>query len=55
VLLQSLTRQEFADLTGTTLHTVSRTLSLWTAEGILGAEGRRVVIRDPERLETLAM
>jgi CRP-like cAMP-binding protein len=54
VLLHSLTRQELADLTGTTLYTVSRTLSQWTAEGILGAEGRRVVIRDRARLERLA-
>lgn len=54
VLTQSLTRQEMADLTGTTLYTVSRTLSQWTHEGILGADGRRVVVRDRARLEQLA-
>jgi CRP-like cAMP-binding protein len=54
VLMQSLTRQELADLTGTTLYTVSRTLSQWTSEGILGAEGRRLVIRDLAGLERLA-
>jgi CRP-like cAMP-binding protein len=54
VLVHSLTRQELADLTGTTLYTVSRTLSQWTTEGILGAEGRRVVIRDRARLERVA-
>jgi CRP-like cAMP-binding protein len=54
VLLHSLTRQELADLTGTTLYTVSRTLSQWTTEGVLGSAGRRVVIRDRSRLENLA-
>ncbi|MCC7042967.1 MAG: Crp/Fnr family transcriptional regulator [Acidobacteria bacterium] len=55
VLRHSLTRQELADLTGTTLYTVSRTLSQWTNEGILGSAGRRVVIRDRARLEKLAV
>lgn len=54
VLMQSLTRQEIADLTGTTLYTVSRTLSQWTTEGVLGADGRRLVIRDKNALEGLA-
>lgn len=54
VLVHSLTRQELADLTGTTLYTVSRTLSQWTTEGILGSEGRRVVIRDPAKLAQVA-
>src|SRR5690606_33353214 len=54
VLLHSLTRQELADLTGTTLYTVSRTLSQWTADGVLGSAGRRVVIRDRARLARLA-
>jgi CRP-like cAMP-binding protein len=54
VLLHALTRQELAALTGTTLYTVSRTLSQWTADGILGSDGRRLVIRDRARLERLA-
>ncbi|ODS51822.1 MAG: hypothetical protein ABS36_18785 [Acidobacteria bacterium SCN 69-37] len=54
VLMQSLTRQELADLTGTTLYTVSRTLSQWTSDGILGSEGRRLVILDRAGLEKLA-
>lgn len=54
LLVHALTRQELADLTGTTLFTVSRTLSQWTAEGILGARGRRVIVRDAARLEDLA-
>lgn len=54
LLTHALTRQELADLTGTTLFTVSRTLSQWTANGILGARGRRVIVRDPTRLEEIA-
>ena len=54
LLVHTLTRQELADLTGTTLFTVSRTLSSWIAEGILASEGRRLVIRDRQRLEALA-
>lgn len=47
----ALSRQDLAEMTGTTLHTVSRTLSAWIDEGIL--EGRRsshLVIRRPHRL-----
>jgi len=49
-----LTRQELAELAGTTLYTASRTLSQWQADGILGSAGRRLVVRSPRRLETLA-
>lgn len=55
LLAHSLTRQELANLTGTTLFTVSRTLSQWMADGVLGAQGRRVVIRDRARLEQLSL
>ena len=54
VLRHSLTRQELADLTGTSLYTASRTLSKWANDGILGAEGRRLVVRDRGKLEQLA-
>jgi CRP/FNR family transcriptional regulator, nitrogen oxide reductase regulator len=49
-----LTRQELAELTGTTLYTVSRTLSQWQADGVLAARGRHVVVRDLVRLEVLS-
>lgn len=49
-----LTRQELADLTGTTLYTVSRTLSKWQADGVLETSGRRLLIRSPRQLEALA-
>lgn len=54
LLVHSLTRQELADLTGTTLFTVSRTLSQWISDGMLASEGRRLVIRDRARLEQVA-
>ncbi len=49
-----LTRQELADLTGTTLYTVSRTLSRWQADGVLAAAGRRLIVRSPRKLEAMA-
>ena len=50
-----LTRQELAELTGTTLYTVSRVLSKWQADGVLGASGRRLVVRAPKRLAALSV
>ena len=54
LLTHVLTRQELADLTGTTLYTVSRTLSEWKTEGVLSSDARRLVIRSPRRLGALA-
>jgi CRP-like cAMP-binding protein len=54
LIAHPLTRQELADLTGTTLYTVSRTLSRWQADGVLSASARRLVVRAPKKLETLA-
>lgn len=51
----ALSRQDLAEMTATTLHTVSRTLSAWDGEGIL--ESRRsshLVIRRPHRLVEIA-
>lgn len=45
-----LTRQDLAELSGTTLYTASRTLSRWEQEGIVEAGRERVVIRVPHRL-----
>lgn len=52
-IAHALTRQELAELTGTTLYTVSRTLSQWEAEGILRSTQRRLLVRSPARLEEL--
>ncbi len=54
LIAHPLTRQELADLTGTTLYTVSRTLSRWQAQGILQSTRRQLLVRAPKRLETLS-
>jgi len=54
LIAHPLTRQEFADLTGTTLYTVSRTLSRWQAQGIVRSTRRQLLVRAPKRLEALS-
>jgi CRP-like cAMP-binding protein len=49
-----LSRQELADLTGTTLSTASRTLSAWDQQGLLEAGRERVKVLHPEALTSLA-
>ena len=49
-----LTRQELADLAGTTLSTASRTLSAWDKQGIVEAGRERVTIVRPHALAALA-
>jgi CRP-like cAMP-binding protein len=47
------TRQELADLIGTTLFTVSRLLSAWEAQGLVQSSRGRVTVLDVAGLETL--
>lgn len=47
-------RQELADLTGTTLYTASRTLSDWGRQGLVESGRGRVVIKDAHALAALA-
>ena len=49
-----ITRQELAEMAGSTLHTVSRTLAAWDQQGITGSGRRRLTIRDRRALEALA-
>lgn len=49
-----LSRQDLAEMTGTTLYTVSRTLSRWEQDGIIDAGRERVLIRVPHRLVAIA-
>lgn len=49
-----LTRQDIAEMTSTTLYTVSRTLRAWEHAGVLTGGRRRIVIRDPHALVRLA-
>jgi CRP-like cAMP-binding protein len=49
-----LSRQDLAELTGTTLHTVSRILSGWERRGIIESGRRRVIICKPHGLVSIA-
>lgn len=49
-----ITRQEIAELTGTTLHTVSRLLSGWKTQGIVTSGRRRITVCAPDELIRLA-
>jgi len=49
-----LTRQELAEMAGTTLFTVSRLLSQWAAQGLLVTRGRRLLITRPHALVGIA-
>lgn len=49
-----ITRQDLANMTGTTLHTVSRTLSKWESAGIVAGGRQRVVILQPHALVSIA-
>ena len=54
LIAQPLTRQEIADLTGTTLYTVSRTLAKWESMGLIETRKRMLLVRSPEKLEAVA-
>jgi len=49
-----ISRQDIAEMTGTTLHTVSRILSAWESEGLVEGGRQRIVLRDAHRLHGLA-
>jgi CRP/FNR family transcriptional regulator, nitrogen oxide reductase regulator len=48
------TRQDIAEMTGTTLHTVSRVMTGWEAKGLVASGRKKVVVRDPHRLFIIA-
>lgn len=49
-----LTRQDVAEMTGTTLHTVSRIFSAWESQGIVKGGRQKLLVRDRSRLAALA-
>jgi CRP-like cAMP-binding protein len=49
-----ISRQDVAEMTGTTLHTVSRILSAWEQRGLVESGRMRIVIREPHKLFSLA-
>ena len=48
------TRQDLAEMSGTTLYTVSRVLSEWERQGLVEAGRERVLIRNPHGLVSIA-
>lgn len=49
-----ISRQDIAEMTGTTLHTVSRLLAAWEARGVVTGGRQRVTVVEPARLHALA-
>lgn len=49
-----ISRQDIAQMTGTTLHTVSRILSGWEQLGLIESGRQRIVLREPHRIFVLA-
>lgn len=48
------TRQDIAEMTGTTLHTVSRVMTAWEGRGLVASGRRKVVVCDPHKLYVIA-
>jgi CRP-like cAMP-binding protein len=48
------TRQDLAEMSGTTLYTVSRVLSEWEKNGLVESGRERVLIRNPHGLVKIA-
>jgi CRP-like cAMP-binding protein len=43
-------KQDIAEMTGTTLHTVSRILTAWEAAGLVEGGRQKLLVRDPHNL-----
>ena len=49
-----ISKEDIAEMTGTTLHTVSRILSAWQGGGLVETGRQRLLITDPHRLLMIA-
>ncbi len=49
-----ISRQDIAEMTGTTLHTVSRLLSAWEDKGLIRSGRQKVTVVDPHKLMLVA-
>ena len=49
-----LSRQDIAEMTGTTLHTVSRLMTAWEEKGLVRSGRQKVTVVDQHRLLALA-
>lgn len=49
-----ISKQDIAEMTGTTLHTVSRILTAWEGKGLVKGGRQKLLVCDPGRLSLLA-
>lgn len=49
-----ITRQDLSEMTGTTLHTVSRMLSAWQRDGVIESQRKHITVCDPHKLVILS-
>jgi CRP-like cAMP-binding protein len=49
-----ITRQDIAEMTGTTLHTVSRILSAWEGQGLVEGGRQKLMVNDTAALARIA-
>jgi CRP-like cAMP-binding protein len=49
-----ITRQDISEMTGTTLHTVSRMMSAWEKLGFIESGRKRITVRDPHQIVILS-
>lgn len=49
-----ITRQDLSEMTGATLHTVSRMLSAWERHGIVESQRKHITVCDPHQLVKLS-
>src|SRR3546814_20599485 len=49
-----ISRQDIAEMTGPTLHTVSRILSAWEGKGLVEGGHQKLLVRDVQGLSDLA-
>lgn len=54
IAIEGLTRQELAEMCGTTLYSVSRQLRAWQAQGLLTCGRRTIQVRDRTALQRMA-
>ncbi len=54
-IVHPITRQELADLTGTSLFTVSRLVSAWESDGLVRTSRGAMTVVDPDGLEETAL
>ncbi|MFL9828273.1 Crp/Fnr family transcriptional regulator [Rhodoplanes sp. SY1] len=49
-----ISRQDIAEMTGTTLHTVSRIISAWEDRGLVESGRQKITVREPHQLLLIA-